>query len=1530
MSSIDNRVVNMEFNNGAFQKRASSTLDSLARLKGALNLSGAAKGFAEINAASARTDLSPLSRSIDNVSGKFIALSTVAITALSNITNKAVNAGIELGKALTVDAKTAGFDEYELKMGSIQTILANTSRHGTGLDVVNEELERLNEYADQTIYNFADMTKNASLFTNSGMRIEDATQVIKGFSNSAAASGTSAQGAAGAAYQLSQALSAGTVRLMDWRSLTNVGMGGKNMQEGLITLADSMGMFNESTTTAQAATDDFNGSLESQWLSADVMSSYLKIMAGDMTDAEMAALGLSEANVKMLKDQAAMGMEAATKVRTFSHLMDTLKEASASGWTESFELIVGDFEEATELFTGISDSVGGALDGMSDRRNAMLKEWKDGGGRDAVLQGFSNIFTTLGNVIKPVQEAFRDIFPPSSVNLLLVLSKGFESLTEKIKMGADFGETLGEVFRGIFAGVKAIMSVLSSAGSFLIGFLEPLGGIFRGLMSMAAAIGIVAQRFFEWLDGMGLVQDFFDFLSGVRDNVITPLADAFEIVGDAFKSLAMGDTDAFFDKIGEAGKTVEGVFTGIHDSLGNFIGMLGQWASKAASFLGNIGGGAFDGLASTLEWIGDLFGSIFDAFDVSGVDKTVGDAVASISPLEKAGETLKAVWEGIGKFFSGIGDFFEPLTSALGSIADRMSDYISAFDTTDAVALFNAGMIAGILVTIRKVLKNIKTFTTDFSGVWDEIKDTFKGIKESTTGAIDQLTSTLKTMQADVRANIVLKIAAAVGILAVSLKLLSTIPEQDLKPALFAIGGLIAGMGALIAATAKMSFSDDAMLVKTGIYIIGVAIAVGILADAVKDMSGLSWEEMAKGLITVGGILGAIMLFTQFSKADSASISSGAGLMLLAVAVKILGTVIEDMGSMDIKTLAKGLGVITGVIAALTGFAYVTKGGTGIFSAAAAMGVLAIALWGLQFVLDDYAAMDWKVVAEGLGLMAGVIIGLGIAMRALPTKSVIAGSIAIGLLAGAMWLMAEVLEKLSGIQNGLQTVLLLAGALGVLVASVLLLQGAMAGVLLLGVVALGLMALAQALTVLGELDLGDLGIALLAIVGVLVALGLAALILSPVIPMIAALAIAVGLLGAAMLLAGVGFLAFATGFALFASVGTAGIAVMIAAFEGIIALIPLFAEQIGLGIRAFAKVISESGPEIIAALSTILTAILTAIEENIPPAVALIVTLILALAEAIRGLIPTVARLAGEMLLDFLNEMWSFLDDLTQAGMDMLIHIMAGIADKIPDVVDTAADMIWEWLDGIERKIPVIVRKGGRVIRVFIDEMATQIETLTPWIVGRAMDMGGNIINGVRDEILAAGHRIKDALMGILGDAWDNALSFLGIRSPSRKFMWMSSMMIAGAVKGLDREGGKVSDSTKKVANDAVETMKTGLAAISSLGMDIEQPTIRPVLDLSDVEKKAQSLNPLLNKNRVELDGVVRSAGRAEQGIEEAKRDYFNKLTMDYIRQEQALNEPKVVFNQNNNSPKALSTAEIYRQSRNLLSSARREITSNA
>ena len=219
--TIDERIVEMRFDNAQFERGVSQTMSSVEKLKRGLKMDGVSKGFGILD------------RSVNAVCSSFSALEVMGVTAVANITNSAVNAGKRIVKALTIDPVKSGFQEYETQINAVQTILANTSRQGTTLEQVNKALDELNHYADLTIYNFTEMTRNIGTFTAAGVDLETSVAAIKGIANLAAVSGSTSQQASTAMYQLSQALAAGTVKLQDWNSVVNAGMGGQVFQDAL-------------------------------------------------------------------------------------------------------------------------------------------------------------------------------------------------------------------------------------------------------------------------------------------------------------------------------------------------------------------------------------------------------------------------------------------------------------------------------------------------------------------------------------------------------------------------------------------------------------------------------------------------------------------------------------------------------------------------------------------------------------------------------------------------------------------------------------------------------------------------------------------------------------------------------------------------------------------------------------------------------------------------------------------------------------------------------------------------------------------------------------------------------------------------------------------------------------------------------------------------------------------------------------------------------------------------------------------------
>ena len=370
---IDERVVSMQFDNQKFEKNVGVTLHTLDKLKEKLNFQGANKGLEEVNKTAKKVDMSALSNGVEAVRVKFSALEVMGITALTNITNSAVNAGKRIVNALAFDSIKTGFSEYETKINAVQTIMSNTASKGKTMEDVTRVLNELNTYADKTIYNFAEMTKNIGTFTAAGVDLEDSAKAIQGIANLAASSGSTSQQASTAMYQLSQALAAGTVKLMDWNSVVNAGMGGEKFQNALKQTAREHGIAVDKIIKEQGS---FRESLSEGWISADILNETLNKFTVDgakkYADSMLKSGKYTKAQADALIKEAHAMEDAATKVKTFTQLWDTMKESAQSGWAQTWELIVGDFEEAKEFFSGLSDMFGKVIGDSADARNKLV------------------------------------------------------------------------------------------------------------------------------------------------------------------------------------------------------------------------------------------------------------------------------------------------------------------------------------------------------------------------------------------------------------------------------------------------------------------------------------------------------------------------------------------------------------------------------------------------------------------------------------------------------------------------------------------------------------------------------------------------------------------------------------------------------------------------------------------------------------------------------------------------------------------------------------------------------------------------------------------------------------------------------------------------------------------------------------------------------------------------------------------------------------------------------------------------------
>ena len=712
----------MRFDNKQFEQNIQTSLSSLDKLKKSLNLEGAAKGLETVNDAANKCsgNMSPLSNAVETVRVRFSALEVMAITALQNITNSALAAGKNLVSAFTIDPIKSGFEEYETQINAVQTILANTSSKGTTLDQVNNALDELNHYADMTIYNFTEMTRNIGTFTAAGVDLDTSVAAIKGIANLAAVSGSNSQQASTAMYQLSQALAAGTVKLQDWNSVVNAGMGGQVFQDALKETAKVHGIAIDEMIKDEGS---FRETLSKGWLTSDILTETLAKFTGDLNEDQLRTMGYTDDQIKSIMEMGKTANDAATKVKTFTQLFDTLKEAAQSGWTQSWEIIVGDFEEAKELLTEVSDTFSAVINASADARNKMLQDWKDLGGRTMMIEAVKNVFEGLVSVAKPVREAFNEIFPPMTGKQLAEITERIRDLTAKFKMGEESSKNLKNTFKGVFAVLdivgQAFKAVAGGVGE-LIGLFLPAG---NGVLSLTGSFG-------EYLVKLDETVKKTDVFGKAVSTVVDIVKTAITFVKTAG------------EKVKEFGKTAGEKF--------DFPGF-----ELFHSFLERV----HDRMAQIGDGAGKMKSGVIVAFEM------MGEALEKCKFLK----VMEALWTAVKVIAGGIAD---AVGTMMGTLAEKLGDA----DFSGVLDVLNNIAVGGIALSISKFLKSA---TEPLEGL--------NGVLEGVTGILDGVRGCFEAYQTNLKAGTLLKIGAAIALLAGSIVAISLIDSDKLSASLGAI-----------------------------------------------------------------------------------------------------------------------------------------------------------------------------------------------------------------------------------------------------------------------------------------------------------------------------------------------------------------------------------------------------------------------------------------------------------------------------------------------------------------------------------------------------------------------------------------------------------------------------------------------------------------------------------------------------------------------------------------------------------------------
>lgn len=1558
--NVDNRVVQLGFDNKGFEQGVKTTTESLATLKKSLDLEASAKNLSNLQAAGKSFSLANIAENVQSLSNRFSTLGIIGMTAIQNLTNAAMAYGKKIADALISPMKQ-GLNEYETQINSVQTIMANTASKGTTLDQVNEALDELNTYSDKTIYNFTEMARNIGTFTAAGVELDTSVAAIKGIANLAAVSGSSSQQAATGMYQLSQAISSGTVRLMDWNSVQNAGMGGEVFKESLMETARVHGV---AVDDMIAENGSFRDSLQEGWLSSEILLETLSKFTGDLNEEQLRSMGYTEEQIAGIIKMGQTAQDAATKVKTFTQLIDTLQEAMVSGWAQSWRIILGDFEEAKALFTEISDTLGPLIQSASDSRNAVLQVWSDLGGRTILIDSLRNTFQALLSVAKPIGEAFRDIFGSGLRGQdLLKFTKILRNFTEGLKISGETADKIKRIFKGFFSIFSIVGMAISSVVKAFIGLVSPLGAPAGGsILNFLANIGdyisglkdfIKNSKIFEktiqniglFLGGIvlgiqGLSIKIGEFLapfkeSGIFTSIQNQLQGFAESISNFFKTWKLAFT--MYKGMGGEGNPIQFVFTAIKESI--------QSALKDNKILTEIDR-IFDGLILRIK------------ARYQGLVDSIGNILGSISSAKMPD------FSKVGEFFSKIG---EGISSALSKIDFSKFNFDKSLDVVNA--LLTGGFIISIMSFIKKgggFLDSLSGMVKSTTGIVDSFKDIFNGV----TGA-------LQAMQQNLKANILLKIAGAIAILTVSLIALSLVDSDKLTKGIIALTTLFANLfGAmaiyektsgpggfasaakgvtamlglsvavlLIAAAVKQLGDMDLEDLQHGIAALSIIIAellimmfimskspsdlsksaTGIalvsfsllaIVKSVKKLGDMEWEELIKGLAGITILFIELVLFVKAMNNAKLSPTTGIALILIAGAIVLLQQSVEKFGNMDKGVLIQGLLSVAALLGAIAVFLRVSGGAPMLITTAIALAILAGSLYLLSNVIQKMGQMPLEKLKQGLIAMGVALAIIAAAMNALPrdmvSKSI--GLVGVGIALNIIYL---ALKNMGGMETEeiVKSLITLAGSMLILALGLNAMTGTLAGSAALLVAALALNVLTPVLLVLGSMSLQSIGLALLMLAGVFTVLGIAGYVLAPVVPVLFLLAGALTLLGLASIAFGFGVSVLAAGLAVLAVSGYAGALAFKAMVIVLLSLIPIVIAAIGNAIVQFAKIIISATPIIGAAITGIFKMMIGIILGIIPDLLSTLGTLLQALIELILDTVPDFIAAILTLIGELLSQLAAKIPEFVQAGFDILIGFLEGIRDNIGEVVTVVGEIVVEFLDAVATQLPSIIDAGANLMIEFINGMADAIEENQDDMLTALGNLGTAMVGAITSAINKAAGTVLKTLGDIIDAAIAAILKKLGINLDETLSLDLQSASLGtsvgrGIANGIGSAISIVETASKELGDATINGLGSVISTVSDL-LNVDDtltPTIAPVIDLGGVIAGQKEINSLFGSGF----NISPNLSLASITGSNLIRPYDPTIQSTPIG-------TNISLVQHNHSPKALSRLEIYRQTRNQL-----------
>jgi tape measure domain-containing protein len=1380
---------------------------ALDKLKQKLGLIGSGNEFAGIQGQADRVNLNNLDGQVESTKNHFDALRFAAIVAFGTIVHKATNAGLQMVKAITVQPLIDGFHNYETQINAVQTIMANTGLTGKkGLGQVQAALNELNTYANQTVYNFSEMARNIGTFTAAGVDLKTATASIKGIANLAALSGSTSQQASTAMYQLSQAIAAGQVKLQDWNSVVNAGMGGKVFQQALANTAQAMGTLKDGSVKLvgpmkqlTVGGQSFRQSIQSvpgqkSWLTSDVLTKTLEQFTGDMTDAQLKAEGFSASQIKAIQTQAHAAVGAATNIKTISQLMQALKEEVATSWGAIFKTLFGDIFSATAVFSKLHIAAENALTGPVYALNKVLQGWAHLGGRSILIEGLKQGLKDIGLIIKPIKEAFRDIFPATTPQGLLAMTKSFRDLMVNLKPSAETVDGLRRTFRGLFAVlgigwylIKKVVGVffdlLGVAGKGGGGFLKFTGGIGDFLTALEKAIvkGDAFAGVFKSITNVlrvpleiigHLAKAFFGLFGGVDTSKAKGAADGIKSVGDSLKPMS-----AILDK-------VSGAWHHFIDFLGNTVKPIAEKVAHGLANFGSVVVQAFQNM------------NFQPVFAIINTGLIGGILLALKKGFGSLGDAVKGAG---GGFMGNVNAILKGLTGNLTA----MQKNIQA-GTLMKIAI-SIGVLAGGIALLSTI--DPKKLTMAMTAVAVGLGQLVVAL-----ALLSKVTSGASFFSMPLMAASLVELSVAVTILAGAMKIMATMSWSDL------IKGLVGVGGALLAMAVGLKAMSGPQLLIIGPGLIAVAVGMNILAVAMKIFAGFSWGEIAKGIVALGGSL--LVMGAALDGLGPELLATGPGLIAAGFGLTVLAGAVSAFGHMNVGELAKG---ILGMGAALLvlGVAVAAIPPT-VALQAAGLVILAVALTGIAGAIGLMGKMSIGTLAKGLVALAGALAILAIGLSAM--EGTLPGAAALLAAAAALAVLAPTLAFMGSLSwdtiiKGLGAIAATLGVLSIvgLVAS--------EGIAALGValIPFGVAVLAagagMALLVWAFSQLGDQGQKSIATIVLAITAFVAAL------P-----GMVLGLVkGLLQVVQGITQLAPQ----IVASIVKIGSMLL----SAIVQLAPKIAQAMGALVDMLFTVVIRDSPKLIQAGYTLMLNLLRGLDNNIGQIIFRASSIVIKFLTGLASRAPELTAAGARFIVAFLNGVANHIGDIVGAAVRVETNFLRGLASLPGRLLAIGVNAVLKFLSGIARSIPKLAKAGVNIVVKTLNGVSSQFgkvaKTATDFVVrffnafgsranvakmvsaglnaaihimqgiadgmrhgnniqriiNAAVDLGKSIVSGIAKGLVGLAKKLADKLLGPIKDAVNQVNDFLDIGSPSKLFARMGLWIVQGMANGLGGMG---------------------------------------------------------------------------------------------------------------------------------------------